>query len=91
MWSNWEVHNYAKDKGLNLETLKNPIKVYNRDGTLNKRGTIRHYMDLNIEILGRISKERFLITGLGRQKIILGFPWLAKANPIINWKKGTLK
>ena len=83
--------NYTKDKGLDLETLKNPIKVYNMDGTLNKWGMIRHYMDLNIKILGRTSKERFLITGLGQQKIILGFPWLAKANAIIDWEKGTLK
>jgi Zinc knuckle len=33
-------------------------------------------------------KERFYVTGLGKQKIILGFPWLHKYNPIIDWKKG---
>jgi hypothetical protein len=27
------------------------------------------------------------VTRLGKQKIILGFPWLHKYNPIINWKK----
>ena len=31
------------------------------------------------------------MTGLGKQKIILGFPWLQKHNPDIDWKKGTLK
>ena len=31
---------------------------------------------------------RFLVTGLGKQKIILGFPWLNKHNPDINWKTG---
>ena len=36
-------------------------------------------------------KERFYVTGLGKQKIILGFPWLNKHNPIINWKKGEIK
>jgi hypothetical protein len=30
------------------------------------------------------------MTGLGKQKIILGFPWLHKYNPIINWKKGEI-
>jgi hypothetical protein len=30
------------------------------------------------------------VTGLGKQKIILGFPWLHKYNPIINWKKGKI-
>ena len=82
---------YAKDKGLKTEPLDQPVKVYNVDGTLNKRGTIRRYVDLDIEIHGRTCKERFLVTGLGRQKIILGFPWLTKMNPIIDWQKGTLE
>jgi hypothetical protein len=34
--------------------------------------------------------EQFYVTGLGKQKIILGFPWLHKYNPIINWKKGEI-
>src|ERR1700752_1584722 len=64
---------YARSKGLELEPLDKPIKVYNIDGTMNKRGTIRYYTDLNIEIHGKTCKERFLVTGLGKQKIILGF------------------
>src|ERR1700689_5419152 len=34
--------------------------------------------------------ERFYITGLGKQKIIFGYPWLQKHNPIINWKTGEI-
>ena len=30
------------------------------------------------------------MTGLGKQKIILGFPWLHKHNLIIDWKKGKI-
>jgi hypothetical protein len=30
------------------------------------------------------------VTGLGKQRIILGFPWLHKYNPIIDWKKGEI-
>ena len=30
------------------------------------------------------------MTGLGKQRIILGFPWLHKHNPIIDWKKGEI-
>ena len=83
--------NYARSKGLITEKLDEPIKVYNVDGTPNKRGTIRRYVDLNIEIHGKTCKERLLVTGLGQQKIILGFPWLRKMNPIIDWRKGTLE
>jgi hypothetical protein len=57
----------------------------------NKRGTIRHYVDLNIEVQGRICREHFLVTGLGKHRIILGFPWLRKTNLIIDWTKGTLE
>ena len=31
---------------------------------------------------------RLLVTGLGKQKFILGFPWLHEQNPNINWKTG---
>ena len=31
------------------------------------------------------------MTGLGKQKIIPGFPWLNKYNPTIDWKKGEIK
>jgi hypothetical protein len=30
------------------------------------------------------------ITGLGKQKIILGYPWFKQTNPDINWKECTL-
>ena len=43
--------NYTRMKGIN-GTLKELIRVYNVDGTPNKRGTIRHYVDLKIEIHG---------------------------------------
>ena len=33
--------NYARRKGLKMKLLKMPIKVYNVDGTPNKRGTIK--------------------------------------------------
>ena len=83
--------NYVRAKRLEKEALFEPIKVYNVDGTPNKRGTITHYVDLDIEIHGRKRKERLLVTGLGKHKVILGLPWLRKANPIIDWEKGTLQ
>jgi transposase InsO family protein len=83
--------NYARAKKLETEPLIRPIQVYNVDGTPNKRGTIRRYVDLNIKVHGQTRKERLLVTGLGKQKIILGYPWLRETNPMIDWKKGTLE
>lgn len=55
--------NYIRTKGLEKERLPEPIKVYNVDGTPNKQGTIKYYVDLNIEVHGRKQKEWLLVTG----------------------------
>ncbi|KAG5644315.1 hypothetical protein H0H81_009598 [Sphagnurus paluster] len=40
---------------------------------------------------GQTKQTRFLITGLGRETVILGLPWLKETNPLISWKNGTLE
>ena len=82
---------YAERLGLPIQTLEKPIMARNVDGTLNKTGTITSYVDLVVKIDGRIMDIQLLVTGLGNQKIILGFPWLNKHNPDINWKTGEFK
>jgi hypothetical protein len=82
--------NYARKQGFNLTKLEYLITARNVDGTKNKQGTIQYYMDLDLHINGKKHTERFLITGLKNQKVILGLPWLWKHNPEINWKEGTL-
>ena len=41
---------FARDIHAEKKNLKKPIKVYNVDGTPNKRGTITQYVELNLEI-----------------------------------------
>jgi hypothetical protein len=82
--------NYAQKQGFNLMKLEYPITAQNVDGTKNKQETIHYYTDLDLYINGKTDMERFLITGLGNQKVILGLPWLWKHNPEIYWKEGTL-
>jgi hypothetical protein len=45
-------------------------------------------MDLTIN--GQTRTHNLLVTGLGKQKIILGYPWFKQNNPDINWKECTL-
>ena len=71
-----------------LETL---VKAYNVDRTKNKRGTIKSYVNLEFSLNGKNFKERFYVTRLGKQKIILGLPWLKEHNPETNWKTGKLE
>jgi predicted aspartyl protease len=68
--------NYAQKQGFNLMKLEYPITAQNVDGTKNKQETIHYYTDLDLYINGKTDMERFLITGLGNQKVILGLPWL---------------
>jgi hypothetical protein len=74
--------NYTKNFDINY--LDEPVKAYNVDGTENKRGTINAYVNLEFSLGEQKFKEHFYVTGLGKQRIILEFPWLHKHNPIIN-------
>src|ERR1700678_4089157 len=73
---------------MNIDNLKKPMKALNVDGTENKRGTIKQYVDLTFTINGQPQTPRLFLTGLGKQRIILGFPWLQEQHPIINWRTG---
>jgi hypothetical protein len=83
--------NYARSLGIKQTALDKPIKVLNIDGTWNKRGTITHFTEIDLSIGDQIKKQRLYITGLGKQKILLGFTWLRKENPDINWQTGNIK
>jgi hypothetical protein len=80
--------NFAKNFDINY--LDEPVKAYNMDGTENKWGTINAYVNLEFFLGKQKFKECFYVTGLGKQRIILGFPWLHRYNLIINWKKGEI-
>jgi hypothetical protein len=70
--------------------LDEPVKAYNVDRTENKWGMINVYVNLEFKLGDQKFNKRFYVTGLGKQRIILGFPWLHKYNPIIDWKKGKI-
>jgi Retroviral aspartyl protease len=80
--------NFAKNFEINY--LDEPVKAYNMDGMENKQGTINAYVNLEFKLGDQKFNEHFYVTGLGKQRIILGFPWLHKYNPIIDWKKGEI-
>ena len=83
--------NFTRSLGLKQTALEEPIKVFNIDGTQNKRGTITHYTELDLLIGERIKRLRLYITGLGKQKVLLGYTWLWKENPDINWKQWKIR
>ena len=78
---------FVKKLDLLTESLPVNIEVYNVDGTVNRNGSITKKVVADLELKGKRLKEEFLVTALGRQRIILGYPWLKQANPKINWMK----
>jgi RNase H-like domain found in reverse transcriptase/Reverse transcriptase (RNA-dependent DNA polymerase)/Retroviral aspartyl protease len=82
--------NFIQNQKIETKELKYPIEVFNVDGTPNKWGTIMKYTQLDLTINGQMWTHNLLVTGLGKQKIILEYLWFKQTNPDINWKECTL-
>ena len=82
--------NFIQNQKIKTKNLEHPIKVFNVNRTPNKQGTIMKYTQLNLTINGCTRPHNLFITGLGKQKIILGYPWFKQNNPEIDWEKCTL-
>jgi len=67
---------YDKSNRLHTRKLSEPIPVYNVDGTLNKDGSITEVVDLTLIYWNHSERTLFVVTGLGKQKLILGHSWL---------------
>ena len=69
---------YAKQLGLKRIPLDKSITARNVDGTPNKRGLMTHYVLININIGEKKLLIKAYVVGLGKESLILGFPWLQK-------------
>jgi hypothetical protein len=73
---------FTKKMGLGLQELPTPKKFFNIDNTTNKSGKITHYLDLNVCTKDIYKKMGFLVTDIGSEDLLLGYPWLAThSNP----------
>src|ERR1700682_1264598 len=77
--------------GIGRQELGVPITVHNVDGTENKRGKIRHYCWLRVLYDGKQKLQKFFLTSLGKDRMILGYPFLREFNPRVNWTEGKLE
>ena len=66
------------------------MKIWNIDGTTNRAGRLTHFVDLLVKTKGQEKKMRFLVTDLGVEDVILGYPWLATFEPQFSWKDATV-
>jgi len=71
--------------------LSQPIPVYNMDGTLNEAGSIREVVDMIMTYDRHSERILLVVTHLGKQSMILGFTWLDKHNPEIDFRARSIK
>jgi len=74
----------------NLVTYKlaNLYCVINADGTPNKAEYITEYVQAYVKIeLHRMTQYLF-VTNLGNKEMMIGYSYLYKHNPNIDWQKG---
>ena len=76
---------YAQWLRLPFKQSVQPRAVYNVDGSKNKQGDIKFYMDLEVQTGEQKKNMRFFLTDLGPQSIILGYPWFTGMQPNIDW------
>ena len=81
----------VKQHGFKQKLLDCPVVVGNVDGSDNQGGWIRKYVILPILCAGKKkSYEQFLVGNIGYEFMILGYDWIRKHNPGIDWEKNTL-
>ena len=72
--------------GLGTHSLERPRKIWNVDNSENKAGCITHYVTLNVQTKVKHVDMNFLVTDIGNEEILLGYPWLATYEPRISWR-----
>jgi hypothetical protein len=69
-----------------------PIALHNIDGSIDKAGSLTHFIRLTMNISSKYTKKLdFLITDLGPKDIILELLWLCQINPKVNLDTGTME
>ena len=81
-------HTYIKKHNISLTPLRQPIDLYNIDGSSNQAGQITHFARLKLTLDGHDEWTDFLAINLVGEHVILGLPWLRKVNPHIDWQQG---
>ena len=75
-----------------MERLQVLLYTRNIDRMTNSGGLIQHQVTLHLQIDRRNMVQKFFILNLGKMdNIILGYPWLAKHNPRIDWMAGEIR
>ncbi len=82
--------NFIQQMKLGKRPLQKPRKIWNIDNRANQAGAITHYITLSITTGGVQKQIQFLVTNIGNEDVILGYPWMAAFEPRFSWKNGVI-
>ena len=77
---------FIQQMKLGKRPLQRPRKIWNINNTVNQARKITHYIILDIQTGGSRKTIQFLVTNIGNEDIILGYPWMATFEPQFTWK-----
>ncbi|KAF5320253.1 hypothetical protein D9611_011326 [Ephemerocybe angulata] len=75
---------FARMYDLPLQRLPTPVKLYNADGSENSAGDILTTCTVAMKVHTHIETVTFYTTSI-KYPVVLGYAWLRKHNPSINW------
>ena len=81
---------FVRKNQIRTTKVARPIPIYNADGTENKGGPIREYVDMRMIVQDHVERIQFAVSSLGETDIFIGLDWLRKHNPDIDWRKSTM-
>jgi len=77
---------FVKENLIDTRPLPFPITYYNADRLTNKDGSVTEVVKMNMTIGDHQELIQLSVTNLGNHDLFLGYDWLQKHNPNINWK-----
>ena len=81
----------VKHEEIPVIQLHRPMPVYQSDGEQNLAGEVTGYIEVTMRIHDHKESIKFFVTKLGKRDIFLGYTWLRKHNPEIDWVKKQVK
>jgi len=84
-------HAWLHQKKISTRKLEHPIEVYNIDRSVNRGGSITEEVTLILSYQGHKERAVFEVCDLGKSNLIIGYTWLHKHNPEIDWETGKVE
>jgi len=76
--------------GLKPRTLRKPIDIHTVDGSGHKDGKLTKFLWLTVQLGEEKTLLLFLVATIGGDHLILGYPFLHRFNPRIDWRRTRL-